>query len=285
MMIDGEMTDVFSVAHGVKQDCVLASTLFTRFLAAVLEVSNRDTTKGVYIMTRFDGRLFNVSRVKAKAKVRQLGFRNRLCADDTGFLSHSAVDLQTILDMFAAASTSIGLSINVRKTVVLQQNPRRKVEGERESDKHRGRCGGIRHNREKCPSKDVICNKCKKKVIFGQACRRIKAKRIHEVNEDVEIPFLGEVDEQGDYWSADISMNPTRFKLDTGAGVLVLSHQTPWLKNCQLDKQPVKLRGPGRIQLPVIRTLNREIKETVYVMQTQLTSLLGKAACVSVKID
>ena len=35
--------------------------------------------------------------------------------------SHSEVDLQTILDRFAAASASFGLSINVRKTDVLHQ--------------------------------------------------------------------------------------------------------------------------------------------------------------------
>ena len=62
VIIDSEMTDAFPVAHGVKQGCVLAPTLFTLFLAAVLEVSNRDTTKGAYITPRSNGRFFNVSR-------------------------------------------------------------------------------------------------------------------------------------------------------------------------------------------------------------------------------
>ena len=112
VMIDGETTDAFPEAHGVKQGCVLAPTLLTLFLAAVLEVSNRDTTKGVYIITRSEGKLFNVSRLKAKTKVRQLCDRDLLKADDTGFVSHSAVHLQTILDRFAAGSASFGLSIN-----------------------------------------------------------------------------------------------------------------------------------------------------------------------------
>ena len=67
-MIDGEMTDAFHVAHGVKQGCILAPTMFTLFLAAVLEVSNYDTNKGVYITTRSE----------AKTKVRQLYFRDTL---------------------------------------------------------------------------------------------------------------------------------------------------------------------------------------------------------------
>ena len=104
VMVDGETTDAFPDAHGVKQGCVLAPTLLTLFLAAVLEVSNRNTTKCVYIITRSEGRLFSVSRLKAKKKVRQLCVRDLLYADDTGFVSHSEVDLQTILDRLAAAS-------------------------------------------------------------------------------------------------------------------------------------------------------------------------------------
>ncbi|KAI0237634.1 hypothetical protein LSAT2_011821, partial [Lamellibrachia satsuma] len=42
VLIDGETADAFPVAHGVKQGCILAPALFAFFLAAVLEVSNRD---------------------------------------------------------------------------------------------------------------------------------------------------------------------------------------------------------------------------------------------------
>ena len=75
----------------------------------MFEVSNCDTIKGIYITTRSEGRLFNVSRLKAKTKVGQLCVRDLLYADDTGFVSHSEVDLQTILDRFPAASASFGL--------------------------------------------------------------------------------------------------------------------------------------------------------------------------------
>ena len=70
--------------------------------------------------TRSEGRIFNVSRLKAKTKVRQLRVRDLLLADDTGFVSHSEVDLQTILDRFAPLLHLLD-SINVRKTDVLHQ--------------------------------------------------------------------------------------------------------------------------------------------------------------------
>ena len=57
VIIGREMTDAFPVARGVKKGCALAKTLFT-LLTAVLKVSNCDTTKSVYIMTRSDRRLF-----------------------------------------------------------------------------------------------------------------------------------------------------------------------------------------------------------------------------------
>ena len=139
VMIDGEMTDAFPVAHGVKQGCVLASTLFTLFLAAVLEVSNRDTTKGVYIQTRSEGRILSVSRLKAKTKVRQLSVRDLLHADDTGFVSHSEVVLQKILDRFAAAFASFELSISVRGLrYCIKPLPGHRIQ-------HRRSCSMVRH--------------------------------------------------------------------------------------------------------------------------------------------
>ena len=124
-------------------------------------------------------------------------------------------------------------------------------------------------------------------------CRSSPAIKPRGKSHSVGDVFLGEIDDQGNYWTADITVNghPTRFKLDTGAGVSVLSDQTPWLNNCQLDRQPIKLRGPGGIPRPVIGALkvtmryqNREIVDTVYVLRNQPTSLLSKAACVSLKI-
>ena len=50
------------------------------------------------MVNHIKGRLFNVFRLKDEDELCFLYF------DDTGFVSHSEVDLQTILDRFAAAS-------------------------------------------------------------------------------------------------------------------------------------------------------------------------------------
>lgn len=50
----------------LKQSCVLATTLFSTYMAAMLEVAFKDTTGGVYIQTRREANLFNVVQLKAR---------------------------------------------------------------------------------------------------------------------------------------------------------------------------------------------------------------------------
>ena len=79
----------------------------------------------------------------------------------------------------------------------------------------------------------------------------------------------------------------THFKLDTGAAVSIVSHKEPWLKDYQLMKSQQILRGPGGTILSVADTFRatliykeRQICETVFVLEDQLYSLLSKKACV-----
>ena len=55
---------------GVKQGCVLAPTLFRIFFLLLLKHAFDSLDNGVYIRTRSDGKLFNLSRLRAKTKVR-----------------------------------------------------------------------------------------------------------------------------------------------------------------------------------------------------------------------
>ena len=64
----GSITDPFPVNMGVKQGCVIAPTLFSLFLAAILELIDRSALTGVELVYRFDGKLFNINRLKARTR-------------------------------------------------------------------------------------------------------------------------------------------------------------------------------------------------------------------------
>ena len=64
----GEVSDTFAITNGVKQGCVLASTLFSIFLSAMLEEAFRDMGNGFYIKSRQNADLFTVAYFRAKTK-------------------------------------------------------------------------------------------------------------------------------------------------------------------------------------------------------------------------
>ena len=70
--VGGTITDPFEISHGLKQGCVLAPTLFTLFLGAVLSAKSEHLSMGVFIRTRTDGQLFNLARLRANTKTRDL---------------------------------------------------------------------------------------------------------------------------------------------------------------------------------------------------------------------
>ena len=61
--VGGEPSDAFEVNHGMKQGCVLDTTLFSLYLTAVLETMDEGLNRGVFIRTRADGKLFNTGDV------------------------------------------------------------------------------------------------------------------------------------------------------------------------------------------------------------------------------
>ena len=124
----GGCSEPFNVGHGVKQGCVLAPTLFTIFLAAVLQ-RMPEHLGDLHIRTRSDGDLFNLRRLKAKSKTLEKLIQELLFADDTALVTHSLQAMQNLLTAFAEASKRFGLTINIKKTeVVIQDTPERKLE-------------------------------------------------------------------------------------------------------------------------------------------------------------
>ena len=58
---DGSSSDPFPINSGVKQGCVLAPTLFGIFFSLLLKHAFDFSDDGIYIRTRSDGKLFNLS--------------------------------------------------------------------------------------------------------------------------------------------------------------------------------------------------------------------------------
>lgn len=119
---DGEASEPFPMQSGVKQGCVLAPTLFGIFFSLLLNFAFRESTEGVHLHTRSDGKLFNLARLRAKTKVRTVLIRELLFADDAALSTHTAEALQQLLDRFSYACKEFGLTISIKKTNVMAQD-------------------------------------------------------------------------------------------------------------------------------------------------------------------
>ena len=86
---NGDNSEPFNIKSGVKQGCVLAPTLFGIFFSMLLKYAFKDSTDGIFLHTRKDGRLYNTARLKAKTKVRKVLIREMLFADDVAVVSHT----------------------------------------------------------------------------------------------------------------------------------------------------------------------------------------------------
>lgn len=88
--ICSNISDAFTINHGVKQGCVLAPSLFTLYLASILETMGLNLNKGVYLRTRSAGKRFYFGRLS-------LQIHN---ADYFALVATNAHDIQEIFDRF-----------------------------------------------------------------------------------------------------------------------------------------------------------------------------------------
>uniref|UniRef100_K7F0B5 Reverse transcriptase domain-containing protein n=1 Tax=Pelodiscus sinensis TaxID=13735 RepID=K7F0B5_PELSI len=118
---DGEASEAFPVTNGVKQGCVLALTLFSIMFSAMLSDAFQNSSLGVSLRYRTNGKLFNLRRLQAVTKIKETVLRDLLFADDCALNAGSEQKMQASMDKFAAACDNFGLLINTKKTEVMHQ--------------------------------------------------------------------------------------------------------------------------------------------------------------------
>ena len=119
---NGATSEAFPVISGVKQGCVLAPTLFAIFFSMLLQYAFKGCSDGVYIHTRADGKLFNITRLRAKTKIAKVLIRELLFADDAALTSHTEDGLQRLVCRLSNACKEFGLTISLKKTNVMAQD-------------------------------------------------------------------------------------------------------------------------------------------------------------------
>lgn len=116
---NGQLTEELPMDNGVKQGDIPAPTLFSLYLTAVLWYAFHDCDLGVYFRFRTTGKLFNLRRFQAKTLVIEGLVRELLYADDADLVTHTPAEMQLVMDRFANACTSFGLTISIEKTKVM----------------------------------------------------------------------------------------------------------------------------------------------------------------------
>ena len=88
--------------------CVLAPTLFSVFLSAMLDEAFRDMGGGIYIQSRPSADIFNVAHFRAKTTTTRILMRELLFTDDDALVAHSSEKMQIQRRMAMASGASFG---------------------------------------------------------------------------------------------------------------------------------------------------------------------------------
>ena len=99
----------------------LLQLLFGNLLHFTFKHDFKTSTDGVYLHSRSDGHLFNISRLCAKTMTRRVTISNLLFADDVAMASHQLDGLQRLMAKFSDACNFFSLTISQKKTQVMGQ--------------------------------------------------------------------------------------------------------------------------------------------------------------------
>ena len=106
----------------MKQGCVLAHKLFAIVFSPMLRMGKEELTKGIYIRFQTDGSIFNLRHLLARTKTIEELIFELLFDDDCAILAHTGDALRIVVDHFAKSVQAFGMTMNLKKTVVLYQN-------------------------------------------------------------------------------------------------------------------------------------------------------------------
>ena len=108
------LADPFDIRSSVKQGRVLAPTRSGLLFGPLLETAYDTTTEGIYLRARSDDLLFNLARLRAKAKVRD-DHVHRVSRWRRSCYTHTQQELPSLMELFSVR-TSRWLSVWRRQT-------------------------------------------------------------------------------------------------------------------------------------------------------------------------
>ena len=113
---DGKFSRPFPVTNGVKQGCVLAPTLFSMVISAMLTGAFRDEKVGFELRSRKDGGFFKPQRLRYRRKVMIDFPRDPLFADDCALCAQklAVTDKSVYLSSTMANIATIDDEISLR---------------------------------------------------------------------------------------------------------------------------------------------------------------------------
>ena len=109
---DGELSEPFEVTNGVKQGCVMATTMFSMMFSAMLMGVFQDSDTGFPIRYRFDGNIFSLRRLQANYKVQTVVLDELLYADDMDKNASSEAKMQRANVQVSQSCDNYDLSIS-----------------------------------------------------------------------------------------------------------------------------------------------------------------------------
>ena len=192
----------------------------------------------------------------------------------------------------------VGVVQRKRKWPPRDSKQTQKTAHNRKSDACSRRGKSPSHNRQHCPARDAICQKCSKHGHYQSVCRSAGVSEVHldSHEDDTDSAFLGGVGNKvNNLLSISLALNnvQTEFLIDTGAEVTVISeasHETIGSPTFSLPKKTLK--GPGNHTLPVagyfagrLRQGTRIVEQEIYFVRNLHKQLLGRPAIEAIELS